>query len=498
MEILEQFKEHISKIEKLQHAAMILSWDMECSMPKNGVDAHIASLTFLSSEAFKLIIDPKIGGYLDELTKTGVIETLSEIDRKMVEDYKEDYDKVKNVPVELQERMTEVTSRSQHEWVEAKKNNDFETMCPYFEEIIKLQKEMASYTDPDKDPYDALLDGYEKGMTAHKIADIFEQLKKGILPLIEKIKNKSSYDEKKLAGNYPKSKQEELSQYLLKVMKYDFDSGVLDESEHPFTSGSAPYDVRITTRYDETDILSSAFSILHEGGHAIYEQHISPNLVGTSLNAGTSMGIHESQSRFYENIIGRSKAFWSRHYKEIVRLFPQYGEVSLDEFYKIINKVEPSLIRIEADELTYNMHIIIRFELERALFNGSLEVKDLPKAWNNKMQEYLGVQPTNDKEGVLQDVHWPGGMFGYFPSYALGNIYGGQFLKKIEEELGTVDKLLEEGKLELITDWLGQHIHKYGKMKTPTQIIEEISGGEIDAEPIIAYYNKKYTEIYGL
>ena len=498
MKKIEELKEYLKKIENLQHAGMILNWDMECSMPKNGVEAHIASLTFLSSEAFKLSISPIMGEYLEELTKPEVIETLSEIDKKMVEKLKEDYEKVKNVPVKLQERITEVTSRSQHEWVEAKKNNDFDKMCPYFEEIIALQKEMASYTDPGKEPYDVLLNDYEKGMTADKIAGMFEELKKGILPLIEEIKNKVINEEKKFVGSYPKSKQQELSKYLLDVIKYDFDSGILDESEHPFTSGAAPHDVRITTHYMEDDILPSAFSVLHEGGHALYEQHINPELVGTGLNTGTSMGIHESQSRFYENIVGRSKAFWSKHYKEITRLFPEYTEVTLDEFYKGINKVEPSLIRIEADELTYNMHIIIRFELERALFDGSLEVKDLPEAWNNKMQQYLGVKPTNNKEGVLQDVHWPAGLFGYFPSYALGNIYGGQFLEQMEKELGSIDKILEEDKLEVITDWLCKHIHKYGSMKTPTQIIKDTCGGEIDAKSIISYYSKKYTDIYGL
>ena len=505
MKKLEEFKEYLKKIDALYHASTILQWDMECSMPKNGVDAHITSLTLLSSEAFKLSISSEMEAFLKELSKSDVFNKLSDIDKKMVEEIKRDYEETKNIPLKLQERITELTSRAQHEWVSAKQNDDFDTMVPYFEEMIQLLKERASYTNPGEDVYDVLLNTYEKGMTAKKVAEVFEELKNGIIPLIEAIDDKinsnvsQSYGyENELENNYPKAKQQELSNYLLNVMGYDFDSGIIGESEHPFTTGNAPYDVRITTNYHEEDILQSAFSVLHEGGHALYEQHISKELVGTFLNSGTSMGIHESQSRFYENIIGRSEAFWNKHYGEVVRLFPEYKQVSLEKFYKDINKVERSLIRIDADELTYNMHVIIRFELERALFDGSLEVKDLPKAWNKKMKDYLGVEPTSYREGVLQDVHWPAGMFGYFPSYALGNIYSGQFLQQLENELGKIDSLIENDKLDVITDWLSRNIHQYGKMKTPMEIIKDTCGTDIDATAILEYYDKKYSALYDL
>ena len=498
MQKLQEFKAYLKKIQSLQHAATLLHWDMECSMPKNGVEAHIASLTLLSSEAFKLSVASEMEEYIEALSKPEVFETLSAIDKKMVTLQKEAYDKSKHIPLVLQERLTELKSRAQHVWMTAKYEDDFDTMVPYFEEMVQLLKEKVQYTHPGQDAYDALLGSYEKGMTADKIAKVFEELKAGIIPLIQEIASKPVFDDSKCLGEYPKGQQQALSLYLLNVIGYNFDSGVLGESEHPFTLGSAPYDVRITTHYHEDDIRQSAFSILHEGGHALYEQHINPELVGTTLNDGTSMGIHESQSRFYENIIGRSEVFWQKHYSEIIRLFPQYETITQEAFYQSINKVGGSLIRVDADELTYNLHVIIRFELERALFDGSLAVKDLPQAWNEKMQAYLGVQPTSHKEGVLQDVHWPGGMFGYFPSYALGNIYSGQFLQKMEEELGRVEDLLQADQLEKITAWLSEHIHQYGKMKTPAEIIKDTCGTEVDAQPIIAYYKKKYSKLYGL
>lgn len=498
MEKLEQFKGYLNKIENLRQATRLIHWDMSTSMPKNGAPANIAALTMLSTEAFKMQVADEMKEFVEVLSEPHYIENMDDISRKMVQEYKESYEENKNVPEELYSRYVSLTSESQHVWETAKHANDFETMKPYFEEMISLTKEVTKYTKPDKSTYDGLLDSYEKGLTEDNVDRLFKELKDGIVPLIAEISKRDMPDEALFSGRFSKTEQEQLGNYFLEVIRFNFDAGCMAESEHPFTLGSAPHDVRITTNYDLKDIRSSLFSVLHEGGHALYEQHIDPILVGTGLNEGTSMGIHESQSRFYENILGRNKAFWEKHYGKVQQIIPGYQDIPLEYFYRGINKVEPSLVRIEADELTYNLHIIIRFEIERALFNGTLEVADLPAVWHDKMKEYLGVVPDCHKNGILQDVHWPSGMFGYFPSYALGNIYSGQFLAQIEKEIGSIDQLLLEDRLSDITSWLGQKVHQYGRMKTPTEIIQGACNTGIDAKPIIEYYTRKYSKIYNL
>lgn len=498
MSTLKQFKSYVKKMNDYGHAAGILSWDMETKMPTKGADAHISAITTLSTESFRMNVSDEMKSYLDTLSKPEEMAGLDEISRKMVESIKESYEESKNIPEDLYARYVEITSKSQHAWGSAKHASDFETMKPYFEEMISLNKSMAHYINPDKAPYDVLLNKYEKRIDATTITRLFNELKEGVMPLVEAIKGKPVFDETVLKGDFSKANQETLGHYLLDVIGYSKEAGRLDESEHPFTIGNAPYDVRITTNYDLTDLRSSAFSILHEGGHGIYEQHINPALIGTTLNTGTSMGIHESQSRFYENIIGRNYHFWTNHYDKVKEIFPSYKAISLDTFYRGMNVVAPSLIRTEADELTYNLHIIIRFELEKALFEGSLQVQDLPVAWYDKMKAYLGVVPESHKEGVLQDIHWAGGMFGYFPSYALGNIYGGQFLMQIEKEVGHIDDLLAKGELGQITNWLKTYVHEFGAMKDPVQIIQEACNSSLDAKPILKYYTDKYTKLYKL
>ncbi|OON93291.1 MAG: hypothetical protein ATN31_06630 [Candidatus Epulonipiscioides saccharophilum] len=500
MKLLKDFKAHLQQMNNFQHAASVLYWDMQTIMPKNGAQAHIEALTQLSDHSFKLWASEKTDNFLTKLSESSNFEQLDDISKIMVTKLKEDFDRDKNIPPELVSRRTTRTNQSEQAWKTAKNADDFETMVPYFQEIIDISKEIVSYTDPGKDPYDALLNNYEKGMDAESIATIFEQLRKGTVPIIEAISTKKApFDESKVLAKFPKLEQQKFADYLMNVIGYDLDSGVLGETEHPFTAGDAPNDVRITTHYHEKDIRPAIFSVLHEGGHAIYEQHIDKRLIGTGLNTGTSMGIHESQSRFYENIIGRNKNFWANHYDKLKECFPYYNNnISLDDFYQSINTVNPSLIRIEADELTYNMHIIVRFELEKALFDGSLAVKDLPEVWREKMKAYLGVEPKSNKDGVLQDVHWPAGLFGYFPSYTLGNIYSGQFLEQFEKEICSMDTILANNEINKVTEWLAKNIHQYGKMKTPVEIIQDTCGGSVDPKAIIKYYTNKYTKIYNL
>ncbi|ONI38282.1 hypothetical protein AN640_00560 [Candidatus Epulonipiscium fishelsonii] len=372
MKQLINFKKFINQVDNLHQSRFILKWDMETCMPKKGTELNIAASTYLSDEIFKLTVSDEMKNYLDELSKEENLAKMDNIFKTMILKEKKNLDRKKNIPPELVKHRTEVCQRSQNTWFSAKKENDFNKMVPYFQEIIMLSKEIAHYKDPNSSAYDIILDDYEQDMDAEHIEKIFNELKNGTLPLIEAISKKKKFDDSKFKGEFKKSNQKELAYYLMDTIGYNLNAGALGESEHPFTMGIAPFDVRITTNYHADDIRPSLFSILHECGHAIYEQNINKNLVGTFLNKGTTMGVHESQSRFYENIIGRNKNFWINHYEQLGQIVPYFKNIPIDEFYMAINKVEPSLIRIHADELTYNLHIIVRFELEKALFDGSL------------------------------------------------------------------------------------------------------------------------------
>jgi carboxypeptidase Taq len=316
--------------------------------------------------------------------------------------------------------------------------------------------------------------------------------------LLEGIKHKPKPDDAFSKSIFPTDAQERFSRYVLEKMGYDFGAGRIDVSVHPFTITMGQNDVRITTHYYENDPLSALYSCIHEGGHAIYEQNIDPALIGTMLMTGASMGIHESQSRFYENLIGRSRAFWEFFYTEAQKEFPQLYGVPLETFYKAVNAVKPSLIRIEADELTYSLHIIIRYELEKAIFDGGANVDELPAMWNAKYKEYMGVEPQNDGEGILQDTHWSGGDFGYFPSYALGNLYGAQFLHTMKKDMPDLEQRIASGDLMCVNDWLKEHVHRFGAVYLPEELIRKVTGEPLTAKYFIDYLNGKYRDAYGL
>jgi carboxypeptidase Taq len=341
---------------------------------------------------------------------------------------------------------------------------------------------------------------YEPGMTVEKLDKLFADVREQLVPLVSAIQQSNNVpDTSFLKQSFDVAEQKKFSKFILNELGYDFEAGRLDESVHPFATGLNPGDVRITTRYLPEDVTSALFGTIHECGHALYEQNISKELIGTPLCTGTSMGIHESQSRFWENMIGRSRPFWHRYYPKLQELYPdRLGNVPVEMFYKAINTVQPSLIRIEADELTYNLHIMIRYEIEKALFDGSLGVADLPAYWNAKYKEYLGVEPPNDGEGVLQDVHWSGGAFGYFPSYSLGNMYSAQFRRTIEKELGDLDDLTANGRFAELKDWLVERIYRYGKLQTPHEIVTRVTGEPLNPQYLIEYLSAKYGEIYGL
>ena len=494
------FFELIKRIRYYNDAIAVLNWDLNTGAPRKGVFQRAEVIGMLSAEAFKLSTSDEMGDYLTYFDETDVSSKLDAITKATVRECRKEYDKYKKIPEKMYKEYVILTSEAESLWKDAKKDNDFELFKPYLESIVDYNLQFIELWGYKGNKYNTLLDLYEPGMTVEKLDAIFSELRSRIVPLVAKIKESVYQPEDQFLNQYfDIKKQEEFGLYILDRMGYDFDAGRLDETEHPFTTGINPGDVRVTTHYYPNDLMSSVMSSMHEGGHALYEQNISPDLYGTPLCDGTSMGLHESQSRFWENIIGRSRSFWQKYYGNLQTLFPeQLKDISSEDFYKAINKVEPSLIRIEADEVTYNLHIMIRYEIEKALINGEIRVADLPKVWNEKMKEYLGAVPPNNTKGVLQDVHWSGGSFGYFPSYTLGNIYSAQIYNTVRKEINDFDEIIKRGELTKIKDWLTEKIYKHGKLLEPAEIIMQVTGEEINPGYLVDYLEDKYKKIYKL
>lgn len=496
----EQFDRLVRKIMSYYEAIGLLHWDLRTGAPRKGTEIRSETIGVLSTEAFKLQISEEMGQLLSFFAEPEQAEQLDDLKRRMIAEVRKMYDQSKSIPPERFQEYSILAAQSETKWEEAKKNSDFEGFEPYLTKIVAFKQEFIEYWGVKDTRYDTLLDMYEPDLTVEKVDAIFDRLKARLVPLVHAIQDSSFKPETGfLKQLFPKEQQEKFSLFLLEQMGYDFEAGRLDESVHPFATGLNPGDVRITTMYLPDDVLSAVFSSLHEGGHALYEQNIDKALAGTPLSGGTSMGIHESQSRLWENMIGRSRPFWRRYFADLQQHFPeQLKEVDVEDFYLAANKVENSLIRIEADELTYNLHIIIRYEIEKMLFNEGLAVKDLPETWNAKYKEYLGIMPPNDGMGVLQDVHWSGGDFGYFASYSLGNMYAAQMLHTMRKELPNLDQLIEEGNLAPIKEWLTDKVYKYGKSEKPSEIIVRVTGEDLNPDYLADYLEEKYKEIYKL
>jgi carboxypeptidase Taq len=463
------------------------------------MDTRSEAIGSLSGDMFKLSTAPELGEWLSELEQSGVYGELSEIDRRLVSETRKEYDRSVKIPPELYQEYVVLASQSESKWEEAKGANDYAGFRPYLEKVIDYTNQFIDLWGAKETRYDTLLDQYEPGMTVSQLDGVFGSLRSELVALSSRISaSPHQPDASFLRQTYDKSSQKAFSLYILEQMGYDFAAGRLDESAHPFATGLNPGDVRITTRYLEDDVTSALFGTIHEGGHALYEQNISPELIGTTLCTGTSMGIHESQSRFWENVIGRSRPFWNRYFGELQKRFPGQLDVSVDQFYRGNNIVTPSLIRIEADELTYNLHIIIRYEMEKLIFNGGAKAADLPELWNEKYREYLGVSPTSYADGVMQDVHWSGGAFGYFPSYSLGNMYAAQFAHTMERELEGLWAKVEAGELHPVKDWLTERIYRYGKLRSPSELVQTVTGEPLNPQYLVDYLTKKYSDIYKL
>ncbi len=495
---LEQYKAYLDKMEQYTHIITQLSWDMHTQTPTKGYPYKVDAITYFSTESFKLSTSEELGELLSVLSTPAEFDALDEAMQLTVRRNKKEYDRRKRIPADFYEEMVRESSISEKAWEEAKQKNDFPIFCPHLQKMIDFQKQTAKYMEPEKEVYDTLIDIYEEGMDSATIDRLFMDMKESLVPLLKKIMEKPEPNSDIFVGDYDVNKQKELGKFLLSYIGFDHEAGVMGESEHPFTMGFGPKDVRVTNHYYPNEAVNAMFSIIHEGGHAIFEQGVNPDYEKTAAATIDLLGLHESQSRFYENILGRNINFWKPIYEKVSEYLPAFKNISLEQFNREINHIRPSFIRTDADELTYNFHIILRYEVEKAIFRDGVKAEELPALWNQKTEELLGICPPDDAQGILQDMHWSDGSFGYFPTYLLGSIYDGMFLETMEKELGNIDCILAEGRIKDITKWLNEKVHQHGSMCNSRERVLAVCGKEVTAEPIIAHFKKKYAEIYEL
>lgn len=494
---LKRFRDYLNRIQQYEQACALISWDLQTAAPENSAEAKAGSLGFFSTESFRLSTADVYGEMLEELSRPQNFSQLDEAMQVTVRRCSRDYFRFKRVPESFYTEYVTTRARSGKIWEQAKRENNYALFAPWLDKLIHMTKEYVHYMEPDKDAYEVLLDMYEEGIDSASIDSVFASLREGLKPLLEKIRLAGTPDLSALEGEFDIEAQKKVQDMLLRYIGFRFTSGGVGLSEHPFTTTLCADDVRITNHFHSHMPLSSMFSAIHEGGHAIFEQNVDPVYRKTAAEQINLMGLHESQSRFYENILGRNPDFWIPLYDELCGLLPPFRKVPFETFCRAINDVRPSLIRIEADEVTYCMHIILRYEMEKAIFHDQIPADRLPGLWNDKMEELLGIRPASDSEGILQDTHWSDASFGYFPSYLLGSIYDGMFLEQAEAELGDLNALLREGKVARITEWLNQKIHRFGSLYTSREVLERVCGRELTAEPLLRYFNEKYGKIYG-
>jgi carboxypeptidase Taq len=490
------YKEITQKAADLQFASAVLQWDQEVYMPPKGFSARGRQLATLASQAHEWLT---ADGYGDVLQKLVGEKSLSEDVADNVRLSLEDYERNKKLSTDFVEKLTQQTSNSYDAWIRARKENDFSVYAPELEKMIALKKQQAEMYGYEAHPYDALLDEYEKGMTVAILDPVFNEIKEHLPNLLARIKAATQVDDSMMEGNFPRQAQWDFSMDVLKKIGYDLEAGRQDISEHPFTTSFSSSDVRVTTRVDEHNFASLLWSSIHEGGHALYEQGLPEEQYGLPLGSAASLSIHESQSRLWENCVGRGLSFWKYFYPILQQYFPaQLKDVPLDAFYHAMNKVEPSLIRTEADEITYHFHVLIRYEIEKGLMDGSIAVKDLASVWNEYYQKYLGVSAKDDKTGVLQDVHWSHGSLGYFPTYSLGSFYAAQFFEQAEKDMPGLLRDIELGNMSGLLQWLRTNVHVHGRKYRSEELCTRMTGKGLDISSFMRYAENKYSAIYRL
>jgi carboxypeptidase Taq len=498
-EKLGQLKEKLAEVADIGRAISVLNWDQQVNMPPGGHEARGQQMATLGKIAQEKFISDEVGRLIEDVKQEFEGADEDSDDAAMIRVAARNYDKAKCVPPAFVQEQSIVSSKAFEAWVEARSKSDFSIFQPHLEKVVELVQRYVSFFPPGNHPYDTLLDDYEPGMKTEEVKEIFNALRPKQVKLIKAIAGSKQVKSDFLNKKYNEKKLMDFGVDVVTKFGYDWSRGRQDKAPHPFETSFSVNDVRITTRYEEESPLATVFSTMHEAGHAMYEQGINPAYERTALANGTSLAVHESQSRMWENLVGRSLPFWEYFYPTLKRTFPaQLDGVSLKTFYKGINKVEPSLIRVNADEATYNLHIMLRLELEIGMVEGTIGVKDLPEIWNAKMQEYLGITPPDDARGVLQDIHWSGGMIGYFSTYALGNLISAQLWEKIRKDIRNLDDQICKGNFSELLAWLRKNVHQYGHKYEPQVLVEKVTGSKITPEPYVRYLTKKYSEIYGL
>jgi carboxypeptidase Taq len=488
------------EVALLASAEALLAWDERTKLPPAGGEYRAEQVSYLAGLIHRRQTDREVGGLLDELLGSPLAADPHGDTGAVIHNLKHDYDQKTKLPQALVEELARTAVLGQQVWAEARRANDFARFQPLLEKTFELKREEAAALGYDDVPYDALLDQFERGARTVEVRRVLAELREQLVPLVTAIAESGRKPNRDVVRrHYPIDAQERFGRRVAAAIGFDFAAGRLDVTDHPFCSTSGPRDVRLTTHYYENQFSSALYSILHEAGHGLYEQGLPAERFGLPTGQAASMGVHESQSRMWENLVGRSRAFWEHFYGEARQMFPDaLGSVPLDDLYFAVNDVRPSLIRIEADEATYNLHVMVRFELEQSVLHDELRVADLPAAWNEKYREYLGVESPTDSDGVMQDVHWSAGLIGYFPTYSLGNLYASQLFEAAQAELGDLAAMFQRGEFRPLLDWLRARIHHQGRRYIPADLVRRVTGEGITHEPLMRHLRGKFGPLYGL
>lgn len=497
---LKELMDHIREVYLLYSIAGVLGWDERVYMPKQGSAHRANQLAYLSGTGHRKLTDPKVGKWLDAIEGSDLVKDPLSVNAVNVREIRRSYDKQTKVPNELVEKITHAETIGQGVWVEARKKADFKLFLPHIEKMIDLKKQYAEAVGYDDMVYDALLDDYEPGMLTKDVTKVFAAFRKELVDLVHKISDSDKKpDVSILERDFPVDRQHMFGQAAAAAIGFDMSAGRLDITAHPFCSGTGPGDCRITTRYNPNHFGQAFFGILHEAGHGMYEQGLPVESWGSPMGDSISLGIHESQSRMWENMVGRSRPFWQAFFPRAQQtFFDSLSGVSMDDFFFAINDVRPSFIRVEADEVTYGLHIMLRFEIEQEIFSGDIKPADVASVWTERFGKYFGITPPNDAEGCLQDIHWSAGLFGYFPTYALGNLYAAQFFAKAKEDIGNLDQMFAAGKFDALLSWLRKNIHSQGQRYRADDLVKTVTGKPLSHEPFMTYLREKFSPLYGI
>ena len=499
MTAIEELKQRTADVVTLQMTSAVLEWDQQTQMPPAGAHRRASQLALMHKLSHDTLIGTETERLLTMAEREGKDLDPDSDDAAYLRVTRRDFDKAAKLPTKLVEEIASTTALAHEEWAKARAMSDYAVFAPWLEKILDLQRRVTDCLGYKNERYDALLDQYEPDMTAAEVRTMFEALKPTAVALVKRIAEQPKIDTEPLTRDFDEDRQRVFGEHIIKLFGYDFTRGRQDRAVHPFCTHFSRNDVRITTRFDHNFLPMALFGTLHETGHALYEMGVAERYDGNFLAGGTSLGMHESQSRLWENLVGRSRPFWDHYYGKLQSTFPVLADVDAGRFYRAINMVEPSLIRVEADEVTYNLHIMLRFEMEVELLDGRLSVADAPAAWNARVQEYLGLDVPDDANGILQDVHWSFGGIGYFPTYTLGNVISVQLFEAANAALGgDLDDQIGRGEFAPLREWLRENVHQWGRKYTPTELIKRATGKPLDTAPYLAYLDRKFSDLYGI